>query len=82
MPDITPTVMLSAEEIQARIASLAAEISRDYPADEEIHLVAILKGAFLFLGDLIRAMRAHGDDRLHGGVQLRQGDARRPARCG
>jgi hypoxanthine phosphoribosyltransferase len=31
-------------------------MSRDYPADEEIHLVAILKGAFLFLGDLIRAM--------------------------
>jgi hypoxanthine phosphoribosyltransferase len=56
MPDITPTVMLSAEEVQARIASLAAEMSRDYPADEEIHLVAILKGAFLFLGDLIRAM--------------------------
>jgi len=56
MPDITPTVMLSAEEIQTRIASLADEISRDYPAGEEIHLVAILKGAFLFLGDLIRAM--------------------------
>jgi hypoxanthine phosphoribosyltransferase len=56
MPDITPTVMLSAEEVQARILSLAAEISRDYPAGEEIHLVAILKGAFLFLGDLIRAM--------------------------
>jgi hypoxanthine phosphoribosyltransferase len=56
MPDITPTVMLSADEVQARIASLAAEISRDYPAGEDIHLVAILKGAFLFLGDLIRAM--------------------------
>ncbi len=56
MPDITPTVMLSAEQVQARVASLAAEISRDYPADEDIHLVAILKGAFLFLGDLIRAM--------------------------
>ena len=56
MPDITPTVLLSSEAIQARIASLAAEISRDYPAGEEIHLVAILKGAFLLLGDLIRAM--------------------------
>ena len=56
MPDITPTVMLSAEDVQARIRSLAAEISRDYPEGEEIHLVAILKGAFLFLGDLIRAM--------------------------
>jgi hypoxanthine phosphoribosyltransferase len=56
MPDRTPTVMLSAADIQARIAGLAAEISRDYPPDEDLHLVAILKGAFLFLGDLARAM--------------------------
>jgi hypoxanthine phosphoribosyltransferase len=56
MRDTTPTVMLSAEELQTRVASLAAEISRDYPPGEDIHLVAILKGAFLFLGDLIRAM--------------------------
>ena len=56
MPDIDPNVMLSAEQIQARIAELAAEISRDYPPGEDLHLVAILKGAFLFLGDLIRAM--------------------------
>ena len=48
--------MLSAEAVQARIISLAAEISKEYPADEDLHLVAILKGAFLFLGDLIRAM--------------------------
>lgn len=56
MPDTTPTVMLSADEVQARIQALAREISRDYPRDEDLHLVAILKGAFLFLGDLIRAM--------------------------
>jgi len=57
MPDITPTVMLSAEEVQDRIAALAAEISRDYAPGEDLHLVAILKGAFLFLGDLIRLMK-------------------------
>jgi hypoxanthine phosphoribosyltransferase len=51
--------MLSADEVQARIAALATEISNEYPAGEEIHLVAILKGAFLFLGDLIRAMDRH-----------------------
>ncbi len=56
MPDNTPPVMLSAAEIQTRIATLAAEVSRDYPPGEDLHLVAILKGAFLFLGDLIRAM--------------------------
>ena len=56
MPDLDPNVMLSAEQVQARITELAAEISRDYPPGDDLHLVAILKGAFLFLGDLIRAM--------------------------
>ena len=56
MPDPTPPTLLAAADIQRRIAELAAEISRDYPPGEDLHLVAILKGAFLFLGDLIRAM--------------------------
>jgi hypoxanthine phosphoribosyltransferase len=56
MPEPAPTVMLTAHQVQARIATLAREISGDYPASEDLHLVAILKGAFLFLGDLIRAM--------------------------
>ncbi len=51
--------MLSADEVQTRIKALAREISDAYPADEDLHLVAILKGAFLFLGDLIRAMDRH-----------------------
>jgi hypoxanthine phosphoribosyltransferase len=56
MPELAPNVMLSAEEVQARIKALAQEISGAYPPNEDLHLVAILKGAFLFLGDLIRAM--------------------------
>jgi hypoxanthine phosphoribosyltransferase len=56
MSDLAPTVLLSAEDVQTRVKALAREISREYPPDEDLHLVAILKGAFLFLGDLIRAM--------------------------
>jgi hypoxanthine phosphoribosyltransferase len=59
MPDLAPNVLLSAEQVQARITALAREISDAYPKDEDLHLVAILKGAFLFLGDLIRAMDRH-----------------------
>jgi hypoxanthine phosphoribosyltransferase len=59
MPDLAPTVMLSADDVQARIRELAQDICRAYPPDEDLHLVAILKGAFLFLGDLIRAMDRH-----------------------
>ena len=51
-------VLLDAHQIQERIVSLAAEIERDYPPDEEIHLVGVLKGGFVFMADLIRAMSA------------------------
>jgi hypoxanthine phosphoribosyltransferase len=51
-------VMFDAERLQARIAQLAAEIESDYPAEDEIHLVGVLKGGFVFMADLVRAMSA------------------------
>jgi hypoxanthine phosphoribosyltransferase len=50
--------LITADRIQARVRELAAEIERDYPSDEEIHLVGVLKGGFVFMADLIRAMSA------------------------
>ena len=52
----TTNTLISEADIQARIRSLAAEIERDYPRQEGIHLVAILKGGFMFMADLVRAM--------------------------
>jgi hypoxanthine phosphoribosyltransferase len=52
----TTNVLLPEAAIKARIVSLAAEIERDYPSGEEIHLVAVLKGGFMFMADLVRAM--------------------------
>ena len=49
-------VLISEEQIRRRITSLADEIERSYPDGEEIHLVAILKGGFMFMADLVRAM--------------------------
>jgi len=51
-------VMLSREQIEKRIRELAGEIERDYAANEEIHLVCVLKGGFVFLSDLVRSLRA------------------------
>ena len=51
-------VLLSEDQIQTRIAALAAEISADYPPDEEIHLICVLKGGFVFLSDLVRSLKA------------------------
>ncbi len=50
------SILLSAEQIQQRVRELGEEIARDHPADCDVHLVCVLKGAFMFLGDLIRAM--------------------------
>jgi hypoxanthine phosphoribosyltransferase len=48
--------LLSAEQIQHRIGELALIINEDYPAGEPLHFIAVLKGAFVFLSDLARAM--------------------------
>jgi len=49
-------VLIPAEKIQARIAELGAEIDRDYPTGP-VYLVAVLKGAVMFMADLARAMK-------------------------
>jgi hypoxanthine phosphoribosyltransferase len=48
-------LLLSAEQLHARIAELGAEIGRDYAGRAPL-LVAVLKGAFIFLADLVRAI--------------------------
>lgn len=45
----------SKEEISARVKELAEEISQDYKG-KKLLLVGILKGAFLFTGDLMREL--------------------------
>ena len=51
-----PPVLLSEEAIQARVQELADEISRDYADKDDIVLVGVLKGSFIFLADLARAL--------------------------
>lgn len=49
-------LLLTAEEIASIVKKLADQISRDY-VGRELILVCILKGAFVFLSDLIRNLR-------------------------
>ena len=48
------TILVSADDIQRRVREMAADIRRDHP--NGVHLVAVLKGAFVFLSDLARAL--------------------------
>ena len=54
-PDIDH-VLLSEEQIQGKIAELAAEVARDY-VGREVLLVGVLKGAVLFMSDFARALQ-------------------------
>jgi hypoxanthine phosphoribosyltransferase len=56
MRDPKLRVLISADQIQARIRELGDQISRDYPTGS-LHLICILKGACFFMTDLARAMR-------------------------
>ncbi len=47
-------VLIQADDIQARVREMAQEIRRDHP--DGVHFVCVLKGAFVFLSDLARAL--------------------------
>ncbi len=49
-----PNALLTTETLQARVAELGAEITRDYQGTHDLVVVPILKGSFLFAADLIR----------------------------
>lgn len=49
-------IIYSEERIQGRVREMAAEITRYYPAGEDLLVLGLLKGSFIFLSDLVRAI--------------------------
>lgn len=49
--------MISTSQIQDRVAELAQQIRADYP--NGLHIIAVLKGAFIFMSDLVRHMEGN-----------------------
>lgn len=71
-------VLISEEELARRVRELGEAITRDY-ADRNLAVVAVLKGAFVFLADLVRhidldctvdflALSSYGDEQETSGV--------------
>ena len=82
LPGHSITELLSEAEIQGRVAALGAIITRDYPdTDEPLLLVGVLKGATLFLADLLRSINRPVEFRFRCRVFLRSRnkDVRRSA---
>ena len=55
MHDDIMKVLVSEEELKAKVAELGAQISRDYEG-KNLVLVSILKGSVVFMADLMRAV--------------------------
>ncbi len=53
----TPEVLISEDDIQSRVTELATQISEDYADCNDLVLVGVLKGAFIFLADLSRQLK-------------------------
>jgi hypoxanthine phosphoribosyltransferase len=52
-PSYIAEILIAPERLQARIAELGAEISRDY-IGKDLLLLAVLKGSVVFMSDLMR----------------------------
>jgi hypoxanthine phosphoribosyltransferase len=71
--------LIGTDEIAARVQALGAQIARDYEG-KELVLIAVLKGSFLFVADLARAipgdhvrveflgLQSYGDETTSSGV--------------
>jgi len=51
-----PEVLISEQDIEARVDELAKQISAEYADKGELVLIGVLKGAFIFLADLSRRL--------------------------
>jgi hypoxanthine phosphoribosyltransferase len=84
MPDLHPDIeriLITEDEIQNRVAEIAAEIDHDYQDADQVVLIGILKGAFIFTADLSRklavphsvdfmSISSYGDEAVSGAVRL------------
>ena len=55
MSTVSLPPFITADALRTRISDMSKEIRQDFP-DAELHLVCVLKGAVMFLTDLIRSM--------------------------
>lgn len=74
------TVLYSAEEIQAKVKAMGEAISLDY-SGESLLVIGILKGAFIFMADLVRKIQVplqldFMDVSSYGGSTISSGEVR------
>jgi hypoxanthine phosphoribosyltransferase len=58
-------ILIPAADLESRVEELATRIAQDYADKDVVELVAVLKGAWVFLADLGRAIRRAGGPAMH-----------------
>ena len=51
-----PRVLIAADDLERRVAELAADINRDYAESDRLICVGVLKGSVFFLVDLVKRL--------------------------
>jgi hypoxanthine phosphoribosyltransferase len=57
LEDDVDHILIDQDQLQARIQQLAREIELDYQEVEDLLLICVLKGGYIFLSDLSRALK-------------------------
>lgn len=89
LPDDLERVLLDEASITERVNELADDLNDDYAQVDSLILVGVLKGAFIFLADLVRrlaiphhvdfvALSSYNDDVISGGAVRMIMDTRTP----
>ena len=55
--EITKEVLIDEAELQTRIEELGAQITKEYNKTDDIIMVCVLRGAFVFMADLAREVK-------------------------
>ncbi len=58
MEDDIQRILVSEEEIHAKVSAIGAQISRDFEGKDPF-FVGVLKGCFIFMADLMRTVNIH-----------------------
>ena len=56
MRDDIDHILLSEEDLKAKVEEIGAQISKDYADSENFIMVSVLKGSVVFVSDLMRAV--------------------------
>lgn len=54
LPSSLVRILVSEDDIKVRVKEMAVQITRDFQGVNQLYIIGILKGAFIFLADLTR----------------------------